>query len=133
MIARFVSRPLRFGILLVLLGVSYFSDQAVLQLPIQILTNYTVPSVSLVARLGMSHASKEYKFYNTNLSGIIKHAFQALALDERRRPFAPAVWERKSTSRDTTTDLRQVWFPGAHSNVGGGYDDQELANVSLAW
>jgi uncharacterized protein (DUF2235 family) len=81
----------------------------------------------------MAHSAKEYKFYNTNLSGIIKHAFQALALDERRRPFSPAVWERKSASRDTTTDLRQVWFPGAHSNVGGGYDDQELANVSLAW
>ena len=29
--------------------------------------------------------------------------------------------------------LRQVWFPGVHSNVGGGYDDQELANITLAW
>ena len=33
----------------------------------------------------------------------------------------------------TTVDLRQVWFPGAHSNVGGGYNDQEIANISLAW
>jgi len=35
--------------------------------------------------------------------------------------------------RKTTVDLRQVWFPGVHSNVGGGYDDQEIANISLAW
>jgi Uncharacterized alpha/beta hydrolase domain (DUF2235) len=53
-----------------------------------------------------------------------------LALDENRTPFAPAVWERPSNIR---TDLRQVWFPGAHSNVGGGYPDQGLANVSMAW
>jgi hypothetical protein len=35
--------------------------------------------------------------------------------------------------RKTTLDLRQVWFPGAHANVGGGYDDQEMANITLAW
>ncbi|GLI73636.1 hypothetical protein PoHVEF18_001856 [Penicillium ochrochloron] len=60
----------------------------------------------------------------------IKHAFQALALDEVRTSFAPAVWERP---RGVHTDLRQVWFCGAHSNVGGGLPDQELANVSMAW
>jgi len=27
----------------------------------------------------------------------------------------------------------QVWFPGVHANIGGGYNDQELANNSLAW
>ncbi|CEJ55821.1 hypothetical protein PMG11_02052 [Penicillium brasilianum] len=58
------------------------------------------------------------------------HAFQALALDEVRTSFAPAVWERP---RGVHTDLRQVWFCGAHSNVGGGLPDQELANVSMAW
>jgi len=26
-----------------------------------------------------------------------------------------------------------VWFAGSHGNVGGGYDDQEMANVTLAW
>lgn len=91
-----------------------------------------IPQIALLARLGLPHATKEYKFYDTNLSGCIKHAFQALALDEHRTPFSPAVWERQDM-RDTTPDLRQVWFPGAHSNVGGGYDDQEIANISLAW
>jgi hypothetical protein len=53
-----------------------------------------------------------------------------LALDEIRTTFAPAVWERPSHVR---TDLRQVWFPGAHTNVGGGYPDQGAANISMAW
>lgn len=30
-------------------------------------------------------------------------------------------------------NLRQVWFPGAHSNIGGGYEDQALADITLAW
>ena len=30
-------------------------------------------------------------------------------------------------------NLRQVWFPGVHANIGGGYDDQGQANITLAW
>lgn len=91
-----------------------------------------IPNIAFLAKLGLPHSTREYKFYDTSLSGIIRHAFQALALDEHREPFAPAVWERKHMDR-TTVDLRQVWFPGAHSNIGGGYPDQEIANISLAW
>lgn len=69
-------------------------------------------------------------FYDTKLSPGIENAFQALALDERRTAFTPAVWEKPP---GCTTKLRQVWFPGVHTNVGGGYDDQELANITLAW
>ncbi|KAK6585579.1 hypothetical protein PZA11_002306 [Diplocarpon coronariae] len=91
-----------------------------------------IPNISLFAKLGLPHSTIEYKFFDTNLSGNIRHAFQALALDERRAPFKAAVWER-ANRHQTTVDLRQVWFPGAHSNVGGGYDDQEIANITLAW
>ncbi|SPN98373.1 uncharacterized protein DNG_01418 [Cephalotrichum gorgonifer] len=54
----------------------------------------------------------------------------ALALDETRPPFSPAVWERLPND---STDLRQVWFPGNHGNVGGGWADQNIANITLAW
>ncbi|KAH8791758.1 hypothetical protein F5882DRAFT_83505 [Hyaloscypha sp. PMI_1271] len=91
-----------------------------------------IPQVSWLARMGLPHSTKEYRFNDTNLDGTVRHAFQALALDEHRNPFSPAVWERMDM-RKCTVDLRQVWFPGAHSNVGGGYDDQEIANISLAW
>lgn len=65
-----------------------------------------IPNIAFLAKLGLPHSTKEYKFYDTSLSGIIKHAFQALALDEHRAPFAPAVWERKHMEK-TTIDLRQ--------------------------
>lgn len=91
-----------------------------------------IPNIAFLSRLGFPHSTKEYRFYDTNISPDIRYAFQALALDEHRAPFSPAVWERTVMDRDAT-DLRQVWFPGAHSNVGGGYEDQEVANISLAW
>ncbi|GAB7350623.1 hypothetical protein MBLNU459_g1188t1 [Dothideomycetes sp. NU459] len=89
------------------------------------------PRVGWLERIGVqSSASKRMGFYDTTLSNCIENAFQALALDERRFSFSPAVWEKMPSN---TTRLRQVWFPGVHSNVGGGYDDQELANITLAW
>jgi Uncharacterized alpha/beta hydrolase domain (DUF2235) len=54
-----------------------------------------------------------------------------LSLNERRKPFAPTVWELPSD--DTKTDLRQVWFPGCHGDVGGGKDEHALSNNTLAW
>lgn len=53
-----------------------------------------------------------------------------MALDEKRAAFQPAVWEKRD---DCKTNLVQVWFPGVHTNIGGGYNDQELANNTLAW
>lgn len=73
-----------------------------------------------------------YRWHDTDLSDRIEHAFQALALDETRSPFTPAVWERRPQNR-LTTDLRQVWFPGNHGNCGGGWDDQSMSNITLAW
>ncbi|KAJ9603415.1 hypothetical protein H2200_012193 [Cladophialophora chaetospira] len=72
----------------------------------------------------------DYEFYDTRLHPCVENAFQALALDEKRAPFSPALWEKRDNN---TTNLVQCWFPGVHSNVGGGYDDQELADITLAW
>ncbi|ORY69776.1 uncharacterized protein BCR38DRAFT_502653 [Pseudomassariella vexata] len=71
-------------------------------------------------------------WYNTNLSHKVEHAFHALALDESRGPFTPTIWERLQEHRETT-DLRQCWFPGSHINIGGGWEDQGVSNMSLAW
>jgi type VI secretion system (T6SS) phospholipase Tle1-like effector len=81
-----------------------------------------IPQVSWLNKIGITPSNKEYQFYDTNLSDKIEHAFHALALDETRPPFSPAVWERLPSNK-STTDLRQVWFPGNHGT----------ANMSLAW
>lgn len=77
-------------------------------------------------------------FTPLTILAAIKHAFQALALDERRPAFSPAIWKLKDNS---TSQLLQCWFPGAHVNIGGGNsanvesqgDREQLASISYAW
>ena len=71
-----------------------------------------------------------YEFHDTKLSSIVKNAFHALALDEHRREYAATLW---SPSERPDQRIEQVWFPGAHANVGGGYESDVLADVTLAW
>ena len=75
---------------------------------------------------------KEYSFLDTNLDRHMNNAFQALALDEHRFPFSPTIWEKPKDPK-CKTNLKQVWFPGAHSNVGGSYADSGMADITLAW
>ncbi|KAK0654768.1 hypothetical protein B0T16DRAFT_450532 [Cercophora newfieldiana] len=81
--------------------------------------------------LGIHGSAKQYKFSDTILSPRVQHAFQALALDEPRFAFRPALWEKPSP--DSPTILKQVWFPGSHANIGGGWYDQQMADITLAW
>lgn len=60
----------------------------------------------------------------------------ALAIDERRAFFQPNLWRPKSKPERTgPRDLLQVWFPGSHGDVGGGYPEADcgLAKVALEW
>ncbi|EGX96797.1 peptidoglycan binding domain containing protein [Cordyceps militaris CM01] len=84
-----------------------------------------IPRIGWLDKLG-------FRWHDTDLSDRIEHAFQALALDENRSPYSPAVWERRPENK-LTTDLRQVWFPGTHGNCGGGVEDVGMANITLAW
>jgi len=65
------------------------------------------------------------------LSSWVENAFQALAIDERRKPFRPSVWQRSPHAGSQV--LEQVWFAGAHSNVGGSYPDSGLSDITLLW
>ena len=89
-----------------------------------------IPRIGFLGLLGPARSTKEYCFDSTIVDPHIENAFQALALDEHREPFSPAVWE---LPRGSSTYLKQVWFPGVHSNIGGGYEDMELSNITLAW
>ncbi|RMZ89606.1 hypothetical protein DV736_g3167, partial [Chaetothyriales sp. CBS 134916] len=76
--------------------------------------------------------SRDFAFVDTKVEPNIEYAFQALALDEHRRPFTPTVWE-KPKGQELPRVLKQTWFPGVHSDVGGAYTDTDLANITLCW
>jgi len=67
-----------------------------------------------------------YGFHDRHLHPRVRHGYQALAIDDERATFHPNVWEPRN-------GVEQVWFAGAHSNVGGGYPKDAMALVTLDW
>jgi len=78
----------------------------------------------------------KHQFHDTELSSIVTAARHAVAIDEDRRSFEPALWdnlERLDALPGRQGRYRQVWFPGDHGSVGGGGDIVGLSNGSLVW
>jgi hypothetical protein len=74
-----------------------------------------------------------YSFVNTEVCDNIEHAFHAIALDEHRKHFEPTIWEQPDRKKWPRT-LKQCWFTGYHTHVGGGNDTNNmLPNIALAW
>ena len=108
-----------------------------------------------VAALGMPYqwASKlldrvpgmKHRFHDFRLSPAVVHAYHALALDDQRKTFHPVLWNpledeaADPTGRERGVDalacetMRQVWFAGMHTDVGGGYEEQTLSDIPLVW
>ncbi len=75
-------------------------------------------------------------FFDTELGGHVEYAYHAVAIDERRGPFKPDLWTKSAESKTKTShtkDICQVWFPGSHSDIGGGALDTKLSDEALLW
>ena len=72
------------------------------------------------------------KFVDQKLSCKVRRACHALAVDEERLSFHPVLFEEKEENKEKPR-IEQVWFPGVHADVGGGYPEEALALVSLDW
>jgi uncharacterized protein (DUF2235 family) len=73
-----------------------------------------------------------FEFHDVALSSHVERAYQALAIDEPRRPYRPALWQRQPDA-PARNILEQQWFPGVHKDVGGGYEVSDLSDGALAW
>ena len=71
-----------------------------------------------------------FKFRTTTLDERVACGRHALALDEEREAFTPVLWAEKGAPEG---QIKQVWFAGVHSNVGGGYPRQGMSLESLEW
>jgi uncharacterized protein (DUF2235 family) len=86
-----------------------------------------VPDVPIPAPI-----SNLWKFHDVMLSRYVDFAYHALALDERRKSFVPTLWDQDDTAPSSQV-LRQVWFTGVHSDIGGGYSESGLSDIPLRW
>lgn len=92
----------------------------------------TVGALGIPAYVGvpdLTGSRKRYEFLDVVLNRHIPHARHAVALDEMRGPFRPTLWRDVASGQD----VQQVWFPGDHSDVGGGHADKGLSDGALDW
>jgi len=85
-------------------------------------------------------AELKHRFYDTTLNVNVGYAKHAISIDENRKDFARVSWSptaEKQDKRDENGNLyfEQVWFPGVHADIGGGYEENEsrLSDNALAW
>jgi hypothetical protein len=86
-----------------------------------------------VGALGVPGAlRRRHQFHDVRLGDAVRCARQALAVDEPRMKFEPCLWETDECAADDER-VRQVWFEGCHSDVGGGYAETGLSDTALLW
>lgn len=90
----------------------------------------TVGALGVPAHLFQSINNDLYGFYDTGACPVMRTACHALAVDEHRDSFVPTLW---TGTPPAGTRIEQVWFAGAHADVGGGYVTRGLADIPLVW
>ena len=89
----------------------------------------TVETVGMSQLFGVGSSNPR----NTQIKSSYRHVRHALALDELRWTFLPRRYTLPTEALDPGQTFRQVWFRGAHSDVGGGYADAGLSTIALQW
>ena len=94
----------------------------------------TVMALGLRLPLLWMLSENRYAFHDPHPVQDLDFALQALALDETRAVFAPVLWQSREGS---TAHIEQVWFRGAHGDIGGqlgGFSAaRPLSNIPLVW
>ncbi|WP_022850001.1 DUF2235 domain-containing protein [Limisalsivibrio acetivorans] len=80
---------------------------------------------------------KDWEFYDNNLGSNVKHGRHAMAIDEIRSSFTVTRWTNReggtAKPENVHKGIVEKWFPGAHSDVGGGNVTCDLSDGALIW
>jgi len=91
----------------------------------------TVGALGVPDHLGLLNLlDRPQRFHDLRLNPHIRYGRHALAMDERREPYQPALW---TGPFGPNQDVQQVWFPGSHMDVGGGHPERGLSDGALRW
>jgi hypothetical protein len=101
----------------------------------------SLPGYGFFRRLATLHFTRpKHEFYDTTLNVNVGYAKHAISIDENRADFARVKWNptaEKLNKRDEHKNLyfEQVWFPGVHADIGGGYLENEarLSDIAMGW
>ncbi|KAF7320390.1 DUF2235 domain-containing protein [Mycena kentingensis (nom. inval.)] len=94
----------------------------------------TVGSVGLPEEITRRPGLKNiFGFNDRRLGEHVEFAYQALALNETRADFDCCKWEQTPLGVQRGQKLAQCWFTGSHADIGGGYEQHDLADITLFW
>ena len=71
--------------------------------------------------------------FHLTVPNNVRSCCHAIALDERRFSFPLTRVVQNALTDRKLRDVREVWFRGYHSDVGGGNHNQGLSTISLVW
>lgn len=81
--------------------------------------------------------NQKYEFHDTELSSSVVAARHAIAADERRTLYPPALWRNlprlNGAAQGDDAPYRQAWFVGTHGIVGGSSKPDALGAIPAAW
>ena len=94
----------------------------------------TVPALGLPAAVIDTFVnyvpSWKHRFHDFRLHPSVRNAYQALSIDDDRKWFQPTIWDSFNAEYQK---VEQVWFSGAHTDVGGGFQEAGLSDITLEW
>ncbi|MBF0162178.1 MAG: DUF2235 domain-containing protein [Magnetococcales bacterium] len=81
---------------------------------------------------------KPHRYHRYQTDKAVRHVYHALSIDDNRIAFTPKVWREPGQKTGVEPGqgpdtVEQVWFAGAHSDVGGGYPRAGLSHVAMHW
>lgn len=103
--------------------------------------DFFVPGYGPFWKMATVHlAPPKHKFTEYSLDSNVEYAKHAISIDENRKDFKRVPWnpdEKRARARDARRNIyfEQVWFPGVHADIGGGYPENEarLSDIALKW
>lgn len=100
----------------------------------------TVGAMGADAIANQGAVTQKSAAHNVRPTKAQEYGYHAVAIDEHRPMFDVTCWrtfveegKEESTLKRYAKYYEQRWFVGAHSDVGGGYLDDRLPDISLAW
>ena len=91
----------------------------------------TVGALGIPSNLFHFLGRRRYDFHDVSLSRSVDYAYQAVAIDERRTFYRPALWEKNPEAKGQV--LEQAWFAGVRMDAGGGYNHSGLSDAAFVW
>jgi len=79
--------------------------------------------------LNLFDRPSRWRFHDMELGAHVRTGRHAMAMDDMRSSFTVARW----SNRHEHPGAKEIWFPGVHSDVGGGYADNSLSDGALRW